>query len=73
MVHHFILYQNYMMFPLVCNLPIPSFHAVFCLICGRQRVAVARYLMICLDLVNLDLFPLPRGAGSTVHREGFNF
>ena len=29
----------------------PSFEAVYCYICGRQRVAVARYRMICLVLV----------------------
>ena len=26
----------------------PSFEAVYCYICGRRRVAVARYRMICL-------------------------
>ena len=34
------------MFPLI--LYSPSYEAVFCYICGRQRVAVARYRMICL-------------------------
>ena len=39
----------------------PSFEAVYCYICGRRRVGVARYL--CLVLVNSNLFPLPCGAG----------
>ena len=30
----------------------PSFEAVYCYICGRRGVAVARYRMICLVLVN---------------------
>ena len=38
------------MFPLVMYPP-PSFEAVNCYICGRRRVAVARYRMICLVLV----------------------
>ena len=42
------------------------------LFCGRLRVAVARYRMICLVLVNSHLFPLPCGAGSAVPREGFD-
>ena len=42
---------NYMMFPLVLYPP-PSFEAVYCYICGRRGVAVARYRMICLVLVN---------------------
>ena len=29
-----------------------SFEAVYCFICGRRRVAVARYRMICLVLIN---------------------
>ena len=37
-VHRFILCQNYMMFPLVCNAPPPYFEAVYCLICGHQGV-----------------------------------
>ena len=40
--------------------------------CDRRRVAVARYRMICLVLVNSHLFPLPCGAGSAVPREGFD-
>ena len=36
-------------------------------------VAVARYWMICLVLVNSHSFPLPCKTGSTVPREGFNF
>ena len=31
--------------------PPPPFEAVYCFICGRRRVAVARYRMICLILV----------------------
>ena len=30
--------------------PPPYFEAVYCFICGRRRVAVARYRMICLVL-----------------------
>ena len=30
--------------------PPPYFEAEFCLFCGRRRVAVARYRMICLVL-----------------------
>ena len=48
------------------------FEAVYCFICGRRRVAVARYRIICLVLVNSHLFPLPCGAGSAVPRERFN-
>ena len=29
----------------------PNFEAEYCLFCGRRRVAVARYRMICLVLV----------------------
>ena len=39
----------------------PSFEAVYCYICNRRRVAVARYRMICLVLVYSHLFPLPCG------------
>ena len=28
----------------------PYFEAIYCLFCGRQRVAVARYRMICVVL-----------------------
>ena len=35
-------------------------------------MAVARYRMICLVLVNSHLFPLPCGAGNAVPREGFD-
>ena len=49
-VHRFILCLNYMMFPLV--LYPPSFEAVYCYICGRRMVAVARY-RICLVPVAL--------------------
>ena len=52
--------------------PPPYFEAEYCLFCGRRRVAVARYRMICLVLVNSHLFPLPCGAGSAVPREGFD-
>ena len=33
--------------------PPPYFEAEYCLFCGRRRVAVARYRMICLVLLNL--------------------
>ena len=39
---------------------------------GYMILAVARYLMICLVLVNSHLFLLPCGTGSTVPCEGFN-
>ena len=52
--------------------PPPYFEAEYCLFCGRRRVAVARYRMICLVLVNSHLFPLPCGAGNAVPREGFD-
>ena len=48
-MHRFILCQNYMMFLLVLN-PRPYLEAEYCLFCGRRRVAVARYRMICLVL-----------------------
>ena len=50
----------------------PYFETVYCFICGRRRVAVARYWIICLVLLNSHLFPLPCGAGSAVPREGFD-
>ena len=52
--------------------PPPYIEAGYCLFCGRRRVAVARYRMICLVLVNSHLFPLPCGAGNAVPREGFD-
>ena len=54
--------------------PLPSFETVFCFICGRWRVDVARYRTISLVLVKSHkvLFPLPYGAGSTVPSEMFN-
>ena len=70
-VHRFILCQNYMMFLLVLTPP-PYFEAEYCSLCGRRRVAVARYRMICLVLVNSHLFPLPWGTGNAVPREGFD-
>ena len=36
--------------------PPPYFEAEYCLFCGRRRVAVARYRMICLVLFNLYIF-----------------
>ena len=44
----------------LCDVPVgfvppPSFDAVFCYICGRRRVAVARYRMICFVPVNISL------------------
>ena len=50
----------------------PHFQAVYCFICGRRRVAVTRYRMICLVLLNSHLFLLPWGAGNAVPREGFD-
>ena len=47
-VHRAILCLH-SMFPSVCN-PHPSFEAVYCINCGRRRVAVARYRIICLVL-----------------------
>ena len=41
-----IVKDPYMMFPLVLYPPL--FYEVYCYICGRGRVAVARYRMICL-------------------------
>ena len=35
--------------------PPPYFEAEYCLFCGRRRVAVARYRMICLVLDFYDL------------------
>ena len=32
----------------ICNPPPPYCEAVYCFICGRRRVTVARYRMICL-------------------------
>ena len=49
--------------------PPPYFEAVNGFIFGRRRVAVARYRMICLVLLNSHLFPLPCWAGSAVPRE----
>ena len=56
-MHRFILCQNYMMLPLV--LYPPYFEAVYCFICGRRRVAAARYRMICLVLFKIvhDMCP----------------
>ena len=53
--------------------PPASFEAGGCYICGHRRVAVARYRIICLVLVNAHLFPLPCRAGCTVPCEGYNF
>ena len=33
-----------------------SFEAVYCFICGRRRVAVARYRIICLVLIDHKIF-----------------
>ena len=64
--------HSYCSFVLLVLTP-PYFDAEYCLFCGRRRVAVARYRMICLILVNSHLFPLPCGAGNAVPREGFDF
>ena len=72
-MHCFILCLNYMMFPLVLS---PSFEAVYCYICSRRRVAVARYRMICLDFAvyegrtggkPLPLPPLPHPPAAFLH------
>ena len=34
--------------------PPPYFEAEYCLFCGRRRVAVARYRMICLVLIYIE-------------------
>ena len=52
-VHRFILCLNYMRFPVVLYFSPPSFESVLCYICGRRRVAVARYRMICLVLIKI--------------------
>ena len=39
--------------PVDFEAPSSSFEAVYCFICGRQRVAVAPYQMICLVLTFL--------------------
>ena len=36
--------------------PPPYFEAEYCLFCGRRRVAVARYRMICLVLYWFDFY-----------------
>ena len=36
--------------------PTSYFETVYCFICGRQRVAVARYRMICLVIVHQSLY-----------------
>ena len=38
-----------------------SFETVYCYICGRRMVAVARYQMICLVLLNLEHMKVPNG------------
>ena len=35
--------------------PPPYFEAMYCFICGRRRVAVARYRMICLVFIQKDI------------------
>ena len=40
-----------------CNPP-PYFEAEYCLFCGRRRVAVARYRMICLVLITISFVEL---------------
>ena len=48
--------------------PPPYFEAEYCLFCGRRRVAVARYRMICLVLVGFISVPrkAKEGMGSMV-------
>ena len=38
--------------PVGFETPPPYFEAEYCLFCGRRRVAVARYRMVCLVLSN---------------------
>ena len=38
--------------------PPPYFETEYCLFCGRRRVAVARYRMICLVLFNHTVQPI---------------
>ena len=48
-VHRFVLCQNHCIWwsRRLCT-PLPSFGAVYCFICNRQRVAVILHRMICL-------------------------
>ena len=54
------LCQNYTMFLLVLYPPPPYFEAEYCLFCGRRRVAVARYRMICFVLMKIYFNLLPK-------------
>ena len=55
-----------------------SFEAVYCFICSRQRVTVARYRMICLVLILVDggwgnwrqVFPCSATCGGGVFMRG---
>ena len=53
-------FLNYMMIQLVFYPPPPSFEAVYCYICCRRRVVVARYWMICLVLHTYVVHDLTR-------------
>ena len=55
-MHETVQSYYYIMFLLVLYPP-PYFEAEYCLFCGRRRVAVARYRMICLVLA-FTVFPL---------------
>ena len=48
--------------------PPPYFEAVNCFICGRRRVAVARYRMICLVLINMLTIPFTGKSSCQPHR-----
>ena len=50
-IHHSFC-PNYMIFLWFCTPPL-SFETVYCFICDRRRVAVARYRMSCLVLKTL--------------------
>ena len=50
----YVTSSNYKMFPLVCNPPL-YFEVVNCFICGRRRMAVARYRMVYLVFFFLNL------------------
>ena len=50
-----IFYTIYTMFELFCKPPHPHyFETVYCFICSRRSLAVARYQMICLVLLHVN-------------------
>ena len=52
--------------------PIPYFEAVYCFTCGRRRVAVARYRMICLVFLKFATLPYLLGLKYKYSIEYFN-